>query len=224
MTRNILIISPHPDDETIGCGGIILKNKYKKNKVHCLLVTNLLEGKNISSIEIKNYNKQIRNMKALYKFDSFKQLSFPASELDTISENTIIHYMDDYIKKIKPNIVYIPFPGDIHSDHRKVFNMASSCTKSFRKPYINEVILYEVLSETNFSINPTLGPFKPNLYEDITQFFENKIKICNIFKSEFKTHPFPRSKDSVKALAILRGSEAGFKYAEAFMIIKKIKK
>ena len=224
MMKNILIISPHPDDETLGCGGTILKHKHNKNKVHYLLATNLLDNKNVSSIDLKNYSKQINNMKSVYKFDSFKQLNFPATSLDTIVENNIIHEMNACIKKIKPNIVYLPFPGDIHSDHRKVFNMASSCTKSFRNPFIEEVVLYEVLSETNFSINPTIGSFKPNLYENITKFFEKKIKFCSIFKSEFKAHPFPRSKDSVKSLAKLRGSESSFKYAEAFMIIKKIKK
>ena len=44
-----------------------------------------------------------------------------------------------------------------------------------------------------------------------------------IYKSELKKHPFPRSLDSLKSLAILRGSQSGFKYAEAFELIKEIK-
>ena len=41
----------------------------------------------------------------------------------------------------------------------------------------------------------------------------------NIYKSEINKHPFPRSNDSIKSLALLRGSESGFKYAEAFKCI-----
>jgi len=44
-----------------------------------------------------------------------------------------------------------------------------------------------------------------------------------IYKSELKKHPFPRSVDSMKSLGILRGSQSGFKYSEAFELIKEIK-
>ena len=46
----------------------------------------------------------------------------------------------------------------------------------------------------------------------------------NIYKTEFNKHPFPRNKKSVEALALLRGSESGFDYAEAFILIKRIEK
>ena len=82
---------------------------------------------------------------------------------------------------------------------------------------------YEVLSETNFAINPVAPSFKANLYQDITKFIKKKLKACNMYKTEFQNHPFPRSLEVVESLAKLRGSESGFKYAEAFMIIKKIR-
>ena len=45
----------------------------------------------------------------------------------------------------------------------------------------------------------------------------------NVYKSEIKKHPFPRSEDSIKALATLRGSESGFRFAEAFQLIFEYK-
>ena len=43
--------------------------------------------------------------------------------------------------------------------------------------------------------------------------------LMKIYKSEIKKHPFPRSTDSIKSLAVLRGSESGFKYAESFQLL-----
>ena len=85
------------------------------------------------------------------------------------------------------------------------------------EPSVNETI-----SETNFNFSKK-NTFCPNVFEDITNFLNKKLKIMKIYKSELKKHPFPRSLDSLKSLAILRGSQSGFKYAEAFELIKEIK-
>ena len=61
--------------------------------------------------------------------------------------------------------------------------------------------------------------FKPNTYFDISKNLKKKLKMASVYKSEIKKHPFPRSLKSIEALAILRGSESGFKYAEAFKLI-----
>ena len=96
-----------------------------------------------------------------------------------------------------------------------------SCIKSFRHPYLNESYFYETLSETNFNF---LTNFNANTFENISTFLKQKIEIMKIYRSEIKKHPFPRSEDSIKSLAILRGSQAKFKYAEGFQLIfKKIK-
>ena len=60
--------------------------------------------------------------------------------------------------------------------------------------------------------------FKPNVFINITKFINDKIKIMNLYSSEIKKHPFPRSLDVIKSLAILRGSESGYKAAEAFYL------
>ena len=63
--------------------------------------------------------------------------------------------------------------------------------------------------------------FKPNHWIDILKFINKKIKIMRIYKSELKSHPFPRSKDMF--LAKLRGSFSNCKYAGGhFNLIKKI--
>ena len=64
--------------------------------------------------------------------------------------------------------------------------------------------------------------FRPNLYIDISAFLEKKITLLKAYKSEISRAPFPRSEECVRALATLRGSEAGVLNAESFMILKEI--
>ena len=133
--------------------------------------------------------------------------------------------MDRLIKKIKkifntlnPDTVFIPNPEDAHSDHNIVAKASIACCKIFRNQNIRKIFLYETLSETNFNLL-TKKSFKPNYYFNISKSINSKIKILKIYKSEIKSHPFPRSAKSVKSLAILRGSECGYKYAEGFKLI-----
>ena len=83
-------------------------------------------------------------------------------------------------------------------------------------------MVYETISETEFSISPNELTFRPNLWVDISPYMDQKIKIMSIYKSEMGPHPFPRSKENIRALATFRGATVNFKYAEAFMIVKEI--
>ena len=78
--------------------------------------------------------------------------------------------------------------------------------------------MYETLSETEFNF---LGNrvFRPNVYIDISKYFEDKIETMKIYDGEMGEHPFPRSERAIRALASLRGSQCGFKFAEAFELL-----
>jgi len=116
----------------------------------------------------------------------------------------------------------LPFRGDIHSDHRKIFEAAYSCTKSFRYPFIEKIYMIEVLSETEFSLSMQDESFIPNVFVDITDFIDKKIEIMRVYKSELGVHPFPRSEKNVRALATYRGAASNCDYAESFMLLKEI--
>ena len=122
---------------------------------------------------------------------------------------------------MKPDEIFVPHLGDVHSDHKIISDIISTCTKNFRFSFIKSILAYEVLSETNFNLNKK-NYFKPNYYEDISKFLDKKIKAMKIYKSEIKKFPFPRSQETIKSLAKVRGSEISTKAAEAFEILKKI--
>ena len=222
MKKKILIIAPHPDDETLGCGGTILRHVDCGDDVYWLIATRMHEKSGFSKSSIKKREKQIDQVCKKYKFKSKIQLQFEATKLDTYSFSSLLERFNEKIDNIKPSIIYLPFQNDVHSDHRITFQTVMSCTKQFRKKYIASIRAYETLSETEFNLDNSSG-FKPNLFINIEKFMKRKLQIAEIYKSEFKPHPFPRSKKGMEALATLRGAMANFNYAEAFMILKEMK-
>ncbi|MBC8296475.1 MAG: PIG-L family deacetylase [Pelagibacterales bacterium] len=218
--KNILIIAPHPDDETLGCGGTIFKHKKKGDNVFLVIITSVKtitdSNGNINKF-YKNSITQNRENQKIKKFYNFKKifyLNFPTTRLDVIPFGDIAKSIDNTIKEVKPEVVYLPSIFDSHTDHYVTVKATLNCIKWFRNNSIKRVLGYEVLSETNF--NYLEGVFKPNVYIDISSFLQKKINAMKIYKTELKKHPFPRSPESIKSLAILRGSESGVKAAEAF--------
>lgn len=222
MSETVLIVAPHADDEALGCGGTILRHKNAGDAIHWMLVTDIPEGGSIGGARSDLRNTEIAAVSEKIGFDGVHRLGFPPTTLDELPLSDIISSMSEVVQKIEPSMIYMPFGGDVHSDHGIVFKAACACTKWFRYPSIKSVRVYETLSETNFALDPTQAGYRPNLYVDISEYMDAKLEVLNIFKSEMGAHPFPRSNRAVQALATLRGSEAGVDSAESFMLLKQI--
>jgi len=218
MKNKVLVIAVHPDDETLGCGGTLLKHKSEKDEIHWLICTDI--DKNNIYFNIRQ--KEIKKVASLYNFNSTINLKLKTMQVDEYSMSDLISKISKVIKDIKPNIIYLPFKGDVHSDHRKIFEASFSCTKSFRYPFIKKIYMMETLSETEFAPSTKEDNFVPNTFIDISKFMDKKIKIMKIFKSEIAKHPFPRSIKNLNSLATLRGASANCKYAESFILLKEI--
>lgn len=218
----ILVIAPHPDDETLGCGGTLLRHKNDGDDIHWLIVTEITTERGFTQQRIDKRAEEINQAADLYGFASVSKLGFPTARLDTVPVEKMVQKIGETIHSIRPDIVYLPYPGDIHSDHKFVFDSGMSCTKWFRYPFIKRILVYETLSETELGINPSNTKFSPNVYVDITDFLDRKIGIMKVFQSEIGEFPFPRSDQAIRALSAYRGASSGFQFAEGFMLIKEV--
>ena len=218
-----LIIAPHPDDELLGCGGTLLGRVAAGNTVGWVLMTAITVENGWSNQVVENRSNEISRVCAglgisenhLYK------LNFPTAELDQLTLTTLISSLSMVFNDFQPEEIFLPHPGDIHSDHRVTFEAASACTKWFRYSSIKRILTYETLSETDFGLDQVAGGFRPNLFIDISPYLQKKIDLLSIYHSEISTHPFPRSLDSVRAQALLRGAQRGVQAAEAFQILRQ---
>jgi len=220
--NKILIIAPHPDDETIGCGGTLLKHIKQGDKVYWLIITSMHidDGWNIH--DIKNREHEIKKVAKEFLFSEVIELNYPTTKLDSIPMSDIVFSISNIMKKIQPSTVYLPNPTDIHTDHQIVFKAGYSCTKSFRYPYVKKILIYETLSETDFASNVSDRPFSPNIFINIDNYVDKKTDIMKIYNNQIEKRPFPRSIDNIIALATLRGSSSNCNFAEGFQLVKSI--
>lgn len=218
MKNKILAVAVHPDDETLGCGGTLLKHKSNGDEIHWLICTTI--DKNHSYYEKREV--EIEQATKMYGFDSVSNLRLKTMQIDEYTMSELIGKISKVVSEVKPDILYLPFHGDVHSDHRKIFEAAFSCTKSFRYPFIKKIYMMEVLSETEFAPSLSSQSFIPNVFVDVSNFMDKKIEIMKVFESEITEHPFPRSERNLNALATFRGASCGCEYAESFVLLKEI--
>ena len=234
--KQVLIIAVHPDDETLGAGGTILKHIAQGDEVHCIFCTDIFEEEGFSQEAVSVREQEVSQVSSIYGFTSVYRLGLKTMRVDEYTKSELVGKFSKIFKEIQPNIIYLPFYDDVHSDHRCIFEAAFSCTKSFRYPSIERVLMMETLSETEFAPSLAHRSFIPNVFVDITEFIEKKCQIMQIYKSEIAPPPFPRSIENIKALALYRGSTMGStnlggggivnekacpKYAEGFMLLKE---
>lgn len=217
--KNILFVAVHPDDETLGSGGTILKHKENGDQVFWLIITKANQKiVNLPNFEViqKEYIDRVAKE---YDLDGWKQLDFLTTALDQYPLGDIIIEISNYISNIKPDVIYLHHFADVHSDHRIAFDAVYSCTKNFRYPFIGRILLYETLSETEFAPAIRNNAFVPNVFNDITQYMEKKLKIMELFTTEQMKEPFPRALSTIRAVGRYRGSRIGVEYAEAFTLL-----
>jgi LmbE family N-acetylglucosaminyl deacetylase len=216
----VIVVAPHPDDEVLGVGGTLLRRKAEGAQVAWLIITSISIENGFNAEKVKQRAEEIKCIKKLIGFDSLFELNFPTTQLDRIPMSELVAEISGVFKLFEPNEIFVPHPADVHTDHGVVFNATAGCTKWFRYPSVQRVLAYETLSETDFSLGATQR-FRPNVFIDIEQYLDDKLKAMDIYSSELGAFPFPRSHEAIRALATLRGAASGFKAAEAFELLRE---
>ena len=221
--RTVACIAPHPDDETLGCGGTLLRHRQNGDSVHWVIATDISTDLGFTAEKVAARNLEIRQVAEFYGFSAVHRLGFPTMHLDRVPMTALVAAVGGVVRAIQAEVLYVPFRNDAHSDHAAVFDAAAACTKTFRYPSVRSVLAYETLSETGFGIKPEDGGFRPNVFSDISGELDRKLDVMRAYAGEMAEFPFPRSEVALRALAQLRGSQCGTLAAEAFMLLKDIR-
>lgn len=214
----LLVVSPHPDDETLGACGTVMRLVARGARAVWLNVTNMKTEYGYSLQQVETRAREMQQVKEATGYSAFYDLGLRPAALETYARGEIIADMKRVFEETQPELVFLPFSRDAHSDHRVVYECALACTKSFRAPYVRKVLCMDILSETDYGD----APFPANCFVDISPYMESKLKIAQIYRSEFLPPPFPRSVEAVRAQAQYRGAACCAMYAEAFQIVKEI--
>jgi LmbE family N-acetylglucosaminyl deacetylase len=221
-TKVVAVVAPHPDDETLGCGGTLLKHLARGDHVHWIVFTSISTKLGFTEERVRSRSEEICRVAKSYGFADTHLLDFPAMQLDHIPKVNLVGALGAVVNQLGVHTLYVPYRNDAHSDHAAVFDACAACTKTFRYPSVRSVRAYETLSETEYGLKPEDPGFRPNFFVDITGFFDRKLEIMSIYASEMAPFPFPRSNLALLAQAQLRGTQCGSTAAEAFMLLKEI--
>ena len=219
--KRVLVVAPHPDDETLGVGGTIAKYSAQGDEVFVLMVSGHLPP----IYSRKAYEETVSEAYLAFSVLGVKKSEFLEIPATMIGDQPL-HEVNARISKVvndfNPHIVLCPYP-DRHIDHRLVFDSVMVATRPVGVGKdIKIVAAYETLSETHWNA-PHIEPnFTPNWVVDISDHISEKLNALECYKSQISEFPGPRSIEAVEALAKFRGTQAGFGYGEGLHIVRMI--
>jgi LmbE family N-acetylglucosaminyl deacetylase len=219
MSERVLVVAAHPDDEVLGCGGVILRHVAQGDEVRVLVAS-----RGSSDLYTAAYVESVRaEMRAAHGVlgvsDTFL-LDFPAPKLDLTASHELADAVSRAVRDYRPTLAYVPHQGDVHVDHRAVHQAALVAFRPVNDCPVRRLLAYETLSETEWA-----GPgqaFSPTLFVDIGPYLERKLQAAACYGSQMRPSPHPRSLAMLESLARLRGSAAGLQAAEAFVLIREV--
>ncbi len=220
--QKVLIIAPHPDDEILGCGGTIRQWVNQGAQVTVAIVT---KGTPLyPAAQVRTVRAEARQAAKRLGVSKLIFLGLPVTALHLIPEHKLNAVFDRLInRQILPDLVFLPFPGDRHEDHRQIFDAAMVALRcDGRRPPVRRVCCYETVSETHWTA-PGLEPaFEPNIYADISETLADKLAAMRCYRSQLAAGIPARSIEAIEALARFRGSVVGVPAAEAFYLIRDL--
>ena len=218
-----LVISTHPDDETLGCGGTLLKHKAAGDETYWVIASQTYQPQ-WSEEMITRKKAEIESVAKAYGFKDHFNLGFPAAKLDSVPKQDLIQSLAEAISQIRPDSVYLVHGGDVHSDHNVVFTTAMSALKPayMSRMGVRRILCHETLSSTEAAAPNSGATFIPTVFSDITAHLEKKLEIMDLYASEVQADPMPRGNTAIKALARFRGATIGVEYAESFMLLREL--
>ena len=218
---NILIIAPHMDDEVLGMGGTIAKHVDNGDKVCVIIVTDRVYNHSSNSKLLESDKSDVIAAKKILGYDQVVFLGLDDEKLDSLIQDIIIPIEEQYDTFI-PDIVYTCHFGDNNQDHRAIFDAVRVVTRQAQKAPPSKVLIYETPSSTEQSPPLLSSAFMPNYFVNIEYFLNQQVLALQCYRNEIKDYPHPRSIEGLKAYAQFRGIQSGFKYAEAFMVMKDV--
>ena len=225
--NKILIISAHPDDEVLGCGGTVARLNKEGHTIYTLIL-----GEGVTSrdhirnrnkreneiIDLKNYTEKankILGVKKVFFYD------FPDNRFDTAPFLDIVKVIEKIKNQIKPEVIFTHYEKDLNIDHQITYRAVITATRPLEKETVKEIYSFEILSSTEWSYPLS---FLPNVFYDISKSIDIKLKALEEYKSELKEYSHPRSLEGIQLIAKNWGMKVGLNYAEAFKCVRIIKK
>ena len=199
----ILVIAPHPDDEVLGCGGVMARHVERGDAVHVVVVGRGIPEK-FSDEAVALSRQELDAAHRVLGVSSVCYLDFPVSRLDSVPQHELADRLSDLLRELRPTVVYVPHHGDIHADHRQVHYASLVAARPLRDCSVRRILAYETLSETEWAPATPEAAFCPTLFVDIEDYLTRKLEAMACYESKLQAFPHPRSLESIEAFLQIR--------------------
>jgi LmbE family N-acetylglucosaminyl deacetylase len=218
-----LVVAPHPDDETLGAGGTLLKLAAGGADLHWLLMTSAKDTRYSSEYVIAQKH-QVQNVRAAYPFASLNWLGYPASTLNACPRGGMVEAVRAVVSNLRPEVILLPHAHDVHDDHAVTHATVIAACKAFymREFGVNYIASMEIPSETDAGAYAPERLFQPSIIVDISDHLERKIEIFKLYQTEHQSGFRPRRPDALRAIASANGTTYDLAAAERFMLLKAL--
>ncbi len=149
-------------------------------------------------------------------------MDLPACALDTVPHGDVNAALVEVMRDVTPDVLYLPFVGDIHLDHQLAFLSALVASRPPLPFAATTILAYETVSETHWNAPYVTPPFVPNVYVDISDYLQRKLDAMRAIPSQVQEFPHERSLKALEALATLRGATVSRRAAESFVLIRQV--
>ena len=143
MSR-VLVISPHPDDESVGCGGTIRMHVLQKDDVHVVFLTSGEKGGHgLAPKEAARVREQEAHAAA--EILGISHIEFWRQRDGALRANSYMaKLLREKIEGWKPDLLYVPHGGEMHPDHRASARLVRRTLSDLPRESRPVVRMYEV--------------------------------------------------------------------------------
>jgi len=222
MSKKILVIAAHADDEVLGCGGTIARHVAEGDLVHVIYMADGVSSrKNEQSAELIRRNKARDASLNILGVSKWHALDFPDNRMDTVPLLDVVQALELIMREIQPERIYTHHHGDLNIDHRITHQAVMTACRPQPGISVREIFTFEVNSSTEWSSRGT-DDFVPNAFVDISDYLIKKLEALTAYQAEMRPPPHSRSIEHTKILAAHRGYCVGLEAAEAFELSRII--
>ena len=224
----VLVIAAHPDDEVLGCGGTMARLAAEGCDVFVAILgegdTSRYEQREkadpalVAALQVHS-----RRVAELLRIREPFLFGLPDNRFDTVPLLDIVKAVEGLISRLEPQVVYTQHGGDLNIDHQLLYKATLTATRPIAGSSVKEVYAYEVASSTEWAFQKFEPSFRPNTFVDISTTLDTKISAMQIYESETRPFPHPRSSQALRAAAQRWGSVAGLAAAEAFELVRAVR-
>lgn len=216
---NVLVVAAHPDDELLGVGGTIASHIAKGDRVKVAVMCEGVSSRYNGDWDVE-VRKQANQAAQILGVVDLVLGNLPDQRLDTVPLCDVVKKVEQLIADSQPNVVYTHFAGDINRDHKILTEAVLVAARPYSAPSVKEVLMFETPSSTEWGSATLTPPFHANVYVDVTDFLEQKIRAFSCYSAEVRPCPHPRSLEALADRARYWGSMINRRCAEAFALVR----